>query len=222
MCYGALSNQSLSKQNYRSVWDYWTSFRWWSGVQIRVHLHWPNTNAKCFFAAARCEEQIRFSRNSSGSDFAFAQCKQTLRPKYESPQNCTRVGWSGAGLPGSTPNMIISVTVHSHCPITIQIKFPIPIILLYIPMDTHIGIGSRIGIGSISVNTPQFGDLKNQVYSPFWFKTLRSGQARFGNTVKSLFYGTGNLCPEKGAHSKWMADFWMADFCQFFFKRLHL
>ena len=43
--------------------------------------------------------------------------------------------------------------VHSHYPIPIQIKCPIPIILLYIPVETHITIGSRIGIGSVSVNT---------------------------------------------------------------------
>ena len=42
-------------------------------------------------------------------------------------------------------------TAHSHCPISIQIKCPIPIILLSIPMNTHIRIGSRIGIRSVSV-----------------------------------------------------------------------
>ena len=44
-------------------------------------------------------------------------------------------------------------TVHSHCPILIQIKSPIPIILLHILCGTQIRIESRIGIESVSVNT---------------------------------------------------------------------
>ena len=39
------------------------------------------------------------------------------------------------------------LTVPSHCPIPIQIKCLIPMIFLYIPVETHSRIGSRIEIG---------------------------------------------------------------------------
>ena len=49
-------------------------------------------------------------------------------------------------------SLSIGLNGSSHCLILIQIKCLILIILLNIPEDIH--IRSRIGIGSISVNTP--------------------------------------------------------------------
>ena len=44
--------------------------------------------------------------------------------------------------------------IHSHCPIPIHMKCAILVALLYILIDTHIRVGSGIGIGSVNVNTP--------------------------------------------------------------------
>ena len=52
------------------------------------------------------------------------------------------------------------VTVHSNCPITIQIKCPFPIILLYIPMDTHIRI---LILETFTKNHATFDQISQQV-----------------------------------------------------------